>query len=349
LLVSRQSVPTNAETTVDDLQSEITPDSSFYVRSHFPAPEIDPDKWRLEVEFASMKKRLALSDLMKMPQRTITATLECAGNSRSLFHRHVEGEVMWGEGAVGTATWSGVSLASILQDACGSEFGNARNWQVVVFEGADRLTLGTAVPEGKPDRFVRYLNIEKALDEDTIVATFMNGKPPSKDHGFPARLVVPGWYGMASVKWLSKITVLDTTPQTYFNDTKYVYKQNGKTLGAVSAVRVKSVITRPLDGQEIPLGETVAITGKAWSGPCEIVKVEVGDGEGSWSEAILETSQGKNAWRSWKKDWTPNRRGYFSVTSRATDSEGNSQPDQPMQNDYLYGYNATSKVSVKVA
>jgi DMSO/TMAO reductase YedYZ molybdopterin-dependent catalytic subunit len=342
---SVEKAPVNQETPISALEAELTPIDSFYVRSHFQTPRIDPNDWRLDVGIdGKLNKTFSLDDLKKMPQKTLSATLECAGNSRKLFGEQVEGEIPWGEGAIGTAIWSGVSLMHILRNECALDF-DSKSTGKIAFEGSD----GTNhAPLGKPDKFVRYLSFEKASSEDLIVALEMNDQELTPDHGFPARLIVPGWYGMASVKWLSKISVVSDDFETYFNDVKYVYRWKGKGPKPVTLMCVKSLITRPSDGEDVPLGKPLSISGKAWSGSGKIVRVELDDGTNVWTDASLGKDLGKFAWTSWKKEWTPSKRGRVVISCRATDSEGNTQPSVAERNDFLYGYNGASRISLNV-
>jgi DMSO/TMAO reductase YedYZ molybdopterin-dependent catalytic subunit len=340
--VTGSSSAVNLETPIRALAYETTPTDSFYIRSHFPAPKIDSINWRLRLECEPKDRWLfTLDDLTRMPQSTVIATLECAGNSRSLFNEEAEGEIQWGEGALGTADWTGVSLSHLVRNECGLSK-ELRSWKAVIFEGADG---------SKTQRFVRYLSAEKALEKDVFVALYMNGKPLPEDHGYPARLIVPGWYGMASVKWLSKITFSPNSPHTFFNDVKYVYKWKDKArVEPTKEMRVKSLVTNPSNGQQVRLGEPTVISGKAWSGYGKIVRVEIGEtlDENSWADVELGEHTGNYSWVSWKKDWTPRRKGSVVLVIRATDSKGNTQPLQPERNEYLYGYNAATKISLNV-
>jgi len=353
--------PLNVESPREELDGVITRSEAFYTRSHFGVPLIDPASWSLVIENETGDGRFDVSsfrldDLRSMPQKTITAVLECAGNSRRAFGEPAEGEIPWGEGAVGNATWSGVQLYRLLSDKCG--LSGRSTAKSVYFEGLDKKR-GVGIPDsGNGLKFVRYLPIEKALDEDTIVALQMNGARLSSEHGFPARLVVPGWYAMASVKWLSRIRVSSQAhPYSYFNDVKYVFKQkdlNGNIVSApLTEIRVKSIINSPIEGANLFLNKTVTIRGKSWSGSGRITRVEIKIGSDSeWLEAEMDdrlTSQlGRYAWTPWKKEWTPEKEGNVTLSVRATDERGNVQPEFPVQNLLQYGYNAQSKTMVTV-
>jgi len=282
---------------------------------------------------------LTYDELVRMPQHTVAATLECAGNGRAGFGEVAKGEVPWGNGAVGTAKWIGVPLKELLADS-----GIARNATQVVAEGRD---FGPVRDQPGPIHFVRTLPIAKALDGDTILALRMNSKTLPNDHGFPARLVVPGWYGMASVKWVRTIRVLSCPLlRTFFNSTKYIYaSRRGST--PVTEMRVKSLVTFPLEGERIRVGQLVTIAGKAWSGSGSIRRVEVAVG-GKWKDAKVEQRMGRHGWATWTFIWRPLRRGVISVATRATDDAGTCQPAQPLDNRYQYGFNAIQSFKVNV-
>lgn len=334
------SISLNNETPTDAFGILITPADSFYTRSHFEVPVIDPAKWKLFVEkkktgeFFSFK----LEDLRNMPQKTITAILECAGNGRKNFAEKLEGEIRWGEGAVGNSTWTGVPL-SFLLEKIGIEDAN-----VIYFEGLDK-------DEQRNSKFVRYLPLGKALDNDTIIALKMNGKDLTAVHGFPARLVVPGWYAMASLKWLGRIRIArDARPFAYFNDMRYVYREmENMSQEPVKEIRVKSMIDFPTESQRVRAGSQVTIRGKAWSGSGKIAQVEVKFlNEGEWVKAEIEQNALPYSWTIWKINWIPKKRGSTNIFARATDEKGNRQPESPMMNELQYGYNAITRREILV-
>jgi DMSO/TMAO reductase YedYZ molybdopterin-dependent catalytic subunit len=175
----------------------------------------------------------------------------------------------------------------------------------------------------------------------------MNGNPLPRHHGYPARLIVPGWYGMASVKWVKEIEVIsDEAFRAFFNGKKYVYIIDKEEV-PVTDVRVKSLVTYPADGDMVEMRKPVAILGKAWSGDGLIERVEVCI-EGRWIEAMLEQPMGRYAWTTWRAIWTPNEETEFTISVRATDEKGNVQPNQPELNQYQYGYNALHRIRVRV-
>lgn len=286
-----------------------------------------------------------------MPKQTVGATLECAGNGRKHFARQVDGEVRWGDCAVSTAVWGGVPVANLIKQA-GIGENDLNEIREMIFLGADGAW-DDSVPLESKSKFVRSLPLWKAMDQQTLVALEMNGLPLSKNHGFPARIVVPGWYAMASVKWVTKIILSSSVSQFkgYFNWTKYVYETEdgpNPSKEPVRELRVKSLITFPEEGDSFPKDGSLVVSGKAWSGFGKVLRVEVDSGEG-WREASLEEKNlGDYAWRSWQFEWTPRKSGAAVLRVRATDEKGNTQPELPQSNKYLYGYNAIHQVHVKI-
>ncbi len=344
LIIATDS-PLNAESSLSSLRSRVTPVSSFFIRSHFAIPHVKLSNWRLGIEGDVEKERVfGYADLLRMPTRTVSVTLECAGNGRSGFRTAAEDELRWGHGAVGTARWTGVPLRTVLEGV-----GVRAGASEVVAEGADSGAVN-GLPGESP--YSRSLPLEKAMEDDTIVALRMNGQRLSPEHGYPARLIVPGWYGMASVKWLSTIRLASGNPcRVFFNDVKYVYvkRERGKeTRTPVRELMVKSIFTNPADGDSLEAGRAVRVMGRAWSGQAAVSRVEVDLGSG-WRRAELSPRQaGKFEWVEWGKDWTPKGTGEMTISARATDEKGNVQPLEPWENKLQYGYNAVAKVRVRV-
>ncbi len=343
MIVVRDS-PLNAEAPRTVLRTPTTPTSSFFVRTHFDMPSLEAATWKLRVDGdVDSPRDFTYDELLAMPTVTIPVTLECAGNGRKGFATAAEGEVRWGHGAVGTAIWTGVPLREVL--------GSCRPRKTatkVVTEGSD----SGEVPGAGRVAFARSLPIEKALDAGTIVALRMNGRTLTREHGYPARLIVPGWYGMASVKWIGRVGVVSGrgTPP-YFNGVKYVYVTGAgsrERREPVREMRVKSLITRPLEGEELGLGKPTEVTGMAWSGSGRVTTVEVDLG-GGWERAVLgRTKGGRYAWVPWRMKWTPERRGGLVISARAADELGNVQPPEPFENRFQYGYNAVERVRITV-
>ncbi len=340
-LLEVQSNPLNCETPLSVLDRRITPIELFYIRSHFPIPDIYPSDWRLNVVgTVETPLQLTLKELQQMRQRRVVATLECAGNSRSYFRIRSK-ELQWGPGAVSTAEWLGISVSDLLKRA-----GFQSEAKEVIFEGADR---GDEPGTSRPISFARSLPLWKALEPHTIIALQMNGKPLPREHGYPARLIVPGWYAMASVKWLKRVGVSSRPFKGFFQTVKYVYEGqvNDKTVREpVTELRVKSLITSPADG-EMLVKRRQSIRGVTWSGSGRIVRLEVEVGRKRLASRLLP-SIGRFSWSPWKISWTPVRSGTFTLTARATDDKGNKQPLKPIPDRYQYGYNAVHEIRVHV-
>src|SRR5438876_895068 len=203
----------NSETPLAGVRSWVTPNRLFFVRNHFEVPAANLQTWRLRIEgCVEQPAEWTWDDLNTLPERSVFATVECAGNGRSFLQPHVHG-VQWGAGAIGHAEWTGIPLRLVLQKARLKP-----EALEVLFEGADR---GSEADHPEPMAFARSLPLAKALDPDTLLATRMNGELLEAEHGFPVRLLVPGWYGVASVKWLRRIELLDRPFRGYFQTTKY--------------------------------------------------------------------------------------------------------------------------------
>ena len=264
-----------------------------------------------------------MDDLRQMPTQTITATLECAGNSRVFLVPKVKG-VQWELGAIGNAEWTGISLRDLLQRA---EMANEA--REIVLEGADNGTIAEPPrPAGKIN-FARSIPLEKAMD-DVLLAFAMNGEPLSAAHGFPLRAIVPGWYGMASVKWLQRLIVTDQAFNGYYQSVDYAYwkrDENGPVLVPLAEMQVKAEIARPANNEVISANSTYDVKGAAWTADGIVTKVEVScDGGKSWSEATLNGDATENAWRLWEFEWVTPGSGIYKLMARATDSRGRIQP-----------------------
>jgi DMSO/TMAO reductase YedYZ molybdopterin-dependent catalytic subunit len=343
LLVHRAH-PLNCETPLPELVGGVVmPTARFYVRNHFPIPDLDAGPFRLGVTgLVERPLSLSLRELQNMRSQTEVVTLECAGNGRTLFDPPVPGE-RWQYGAVSTAEWSGVPLAEILDRA-----GVRSSAREVRFRGADG---GEVDNKRGPIRFERSLTIDEARSSDAILAYAMNGEPLPIQHGFPLRLVVPGWYGVASVKWLTEIEVSDRPFEGHYQTEKYVYywNRNGKeTREPVTLQRVRALITEPSPGQEAPPGELV-VRGVAWSGAAPIAKVEVSVDRGDWREAHLIGERKRHSWQWWELIARFDRPGTVSLRVRATDLAGRNQPDQAEWNKLGYGNNGIHEVTARIA
>lgn len=324
-LIIREREPLNLEMPFSTLRSFTTPNDSFYVRCHFPIPEITASGWSLTIEGEVERPySLRCDELLAMESRTITATLECAGNNRVFLEPKVKG-VQWELGAVGNATWTGIALSALLTRA------KVKPGAVeVILEGADEGEIAIAPrPAGKIP-FARSLPLTKA-SADVLLAHTMNGTQLTPSHGFPLRAIVPGWYAMASVKWLRRIVVTDQPFAGYYQSIDYTHWKRTSglpTLLPLSEQQIKAEIAQPENGGKVPAGMTVRVHGAAWSCDAEITKVELSHDSGAtWEEARLTGPSLKNAWRLWEYDWrTPNKPGKQTLLARATDSSGRVQP-----------------------
>ena len=326
-MIVRQAEPLNLETPLDQADTFITPTELFYVRSHFDTPRIDPASYRLVIDGAVARPvSFSYQQLKEMPSEARVATLECAGNGRSFLTPRVRG-VQWGLGAVGNAEWTGVPLVHLLE-----RVGLTDNACEVVFEGADRGRPTERPADADPISFARSISRIKALSGDVLVAYEMNGHALAPEHGYPVRAVVPGHYGMASVKWLTHIAAVTTPFQGYWQTSDYAYwaRSNGQHVRqALGEMEPKSEIVRPRASERLEPNERVTVRGVAWSGETEVMQVWVStDGGQSWAEATLVDPARPHAWRRWTLDWlTPRTPGRYSLLSRAAAADGGVQPD----------------------
>ncbi len=321
--------PFNAETPLDEQAGVITPNAIHYVRDHFAVP-----RWtELTVDGAVDRPlRLSIDDLGAMPTRALVVTLECAGNGRAFLDPPVAGE-QWGLGAVGTAEWTGVPLRHVLESAHVQ-----RSAVEIVFGGADH---GTVARAGV--RYERSLPLERALHDDVLLAMAMNGEPLPADHGAPLRLVVPGSYGMASVKWLARVAATEQPFRGLFQADRYVI--DGEPLPAVAP---RALITHPREGSVIA-GRT-AVRGYCWSGRSPIARVEVSaDGGRTWRTADIEPARSPYSWRRWTCSWEPSAAGDATLVARAWTADGEAQPLEPRRTALGYMNNAARPRAVRVS
>jgi DMSO/TMAO reductase YedYZ molybdopterin-dependent catalytic subunit len=347
--IVRSEEPLNLEMPFETTDNFITPTKSFYVRTHFPIPKIDRNTWWLHVE-GEVEKPFAINyeELVELKSVTLPVTLECAGNNRNFLEPKVKG-IQWGLGAVGNAEWTGVTL-SILLD-CAVVRSNARE---VILEGADHGMLDD--PKSPPGGlgFSRSVPLEKA-QRDVLLAYKMNGNDLPPEHGFPLRAVVPGWYAVASVKWLQRIIVTSQPFAGYYQTLDYAYwKRRGDIaeLSPIAELQIKAEIAKPAQGETVPANSTVRIHGAAWASGGEIVRVEVStDGGSTWKEATLLGDSKPNAWRFWEFNWkTPTAPGKQTLVARATDSLGRTQPTHrdPDRGTYMINHLLPIVVEVKL-
>ena len=338
--------PEDLETPVRYFDSWLTPTDAFFVRQHIPRPApIDAGAYRLAVNGRVAKPlQLTLADLLKLPQCTVPATIECTGNGRAFYTPKVPG-IQWQRGAIGNAEWSGPAVADVLKLA-----GADASAAFLESDGADTGVAST------PD-FIRAFPMKKAVDPATILALRMNGQPIPDIHGFPVRLIVPGWDGTSFVKWVVRISAAAERNNGFFMNPGYRLPKynlppgsppNPAELEVIEAMPVKSCITAPEDRVKLPLG-AIAIRGFAWAGEEAIERVEVStDGGSRWQAAELSSPKLPFAWRLFRLDWQPAAPGYYTLLSRATDTAGRAQPIVAAWNPSGYLWNAIDRVGVTV-
>jgi DMSO/TMAO reductase YedYZ molybdopterin-dependent catalytic subunit len=324
--------PFNAETGPGMLEPDLTPTEAFYVRCHFPLPHPRDMPDTLSVG-GSVEQPLefSLDELRGLGARSVVSTMECAGNGRTALAPLPGGEP-WQTNAVATARWTGVPLRAVLERA-----GLRSSTREVLAAGLD---YGQPEDAPAPLPYERALPLDKALDPDTLLAWEMNDAALTSEHGGPLRLVVPDWYGMASVKWLTRLEARDAAFQGYYQAQRYIYDPaDGSPVTPVSRMRVKSLIISPADGTHVGL-QPVTVRGRAWSGEAPIAKVEVSTRGGEfWEEARLQHAPSAHAWTAWEYTWLPAAPGRHALRVRATDAAGNQQPDVGRWNRHGYGSN----------
>ena len=348
-MIVREKMPENLEFPFSSLDTFLTPNDRFYVRSHFAVPTLDPATWRLRVEGAvKTPLELTLADLMQMPSRTTPATLECAGNGRVFLSPATKG-AQWELGAVSNAEWTGVPLSAVLQQA-GVQPGAVE----VILEGADSGELKDPPKPTGPLHFARSLPLAVANRSDVLLAYRMNGAELPVAHGFPLRAVVPGWYGVASVKWLTRLVVTDRPFNGHFQSVDYAIweRANGlPTRVPITEMQVKSQIARPDMHEAVAAGSVYRIYGAAWTGDSEIALVEVStDGGLTWQATKLLGKPTRFTWRFWEMKWkVPAQHGRVTLLSRATDARGRTQPllRQPDAENYLIHHSLPIDVDVR--
>ncbi len=331
---------------LEALRWDVTPVGLHYLLTHYDIPKVDPATWRLEVDgLVEQPLSLSLDDLRSRPAVEVVATMECAGNGRVHIEPHVFSQP-WLLEAVGNARWKGVALAPLLEEA------GVRDSAVeVLFEGLDRGF------EGEEEQvYARSLPLAEAHGQDVLLAYEINGVPLPPQHGFPLRLLVPGWYGMTSVKWLSRISVIDTPFNGYQMRHSYRLRQEEDEVGEpLARMQVRALMAPPgipefpSRARLVQAGQCV-LEGRAWSGEAEIAGVEVSaDGGETWAEAELAPrSDGRWSWRGWRFAWDAEP-GEHELCCRARDEAGNEQPLQAQWNRGGYANNAVQRVAVSVS
>jgi DMSO/TMAO reductase YedYZ molybdopterin-dependent catalytic subunit len=331
---------------LEALRWDLTPIGLHYLLTHYDIPDVDASSWRLSVE-GQVERPLTLSldDLHARPAVELAVTMECAGNGRAHVEPHVVSQP-WLLEAVGTARWRGVAVAPLLEEA-----GVREGAVEVLFSGLDRGLEG-----GEEQAYERSLPVAELLGGDALLAYEVNGVPLPPQHGYPLRLVVPGWYGMTSVKWLSRITLIDEPFDGYQMRHSYRVRQEEDEAGVpITAIAPRSLMIPPgipefLSRTRVLEAGVCEIVGRAWSGAAEIAGVDVStDGGETWASAELgDAALGRWAWRSWRFSWDAEP-GEHELSCRARDGAGNEQPLQPPWNVGGYVNNAVQRVSVTVA
>lgn len=328
---------------LEALRYPVTPVGLHYLLIHYDIPAVDEASFALTIDgHVERNLTLGLDDLRALSAVEFEVTMECAGNGRALLPDPRPVSQPWLNEALGTAAWAGTPLAPLLAEA------TPRDGAVeVVFTGLDR-----GVEGGEEQDYARSLTIEEATGPDVLLAYGMNGGPLLPQHGFPLRLVVPGWYGMTSVKWLTRITVVERPFEGYQQAHAYRFRRSEDDPGEpVTRIVPRALMVPPgLAGfpardRTLAAGPTV-IEGRAWSGWAPITSVQFGV-DGQWTEASLDPPSGRWAWRGWRAEWdaTP---GEHVLTCRAHDAAGNSQPDDADWNTGGYANNGVQRVPVTV-
>ena len=336
--------PQQLQTPLDALDALVTPTDRFFVRSHFGAPRLDRQRTLSLEGLVGKPFTLSVAALQKLPQTTVTAVLQCAGNGRAFFTPTIPG-VQWQHGAVGQAEWTGVRL-SVLVERAKVQAGAAH----VHLFGADRA------PKPQAPAFVRSIPLEKAMHPDTLIAWKMNGAPLTLEHGAPLRVVVPGWAGDHWLKWVTAIHLAAEEHDGFFVKKGYRIpptpvppgtKVPHEQMVPVTVLPVKSILTAPLEGATVKAGQ-VEVRGVAFSGGAAVRQVEVSvDGGAHWQLAKLEGEPGVGRWQRFKLE-VDAPVGKMRVVARATDELGAVQPEQGVWNPSGYFWNAWHRVSWSV-
>ncbi|AYV81302.1 MAG: sulfite oxidase [Harvfovirus sp.] len=348
-LITIQLNPDNRETPINFIDRGYVKTFQFFRRNHFDYPKIGEENFYLTVlglqEHGGKKAIVGYKLLQKMESCTVEMVLECAGNRRIKFTESASG-VQWGNGAISYGKWKGVTLNKLL--AAVVDLRSDLSKCEVLFTGHD---FGKEISNSDTYNYQRSLPLEKALDDQTIVAYAYNDKPLTREHGHPLRLIVPGWYGMASVKWLKSIEIINKKFTGEFQK-QYVYAvRNGNFQSqSVTTINVNSLIQMPLHQSNHAVGESIEIRGIAYSGEGLISKVEISlDNQKSYSEVtLLGEPNGKYSWRYWVYEFVPVAPGSYTICVRACDTEGRIQPSAPLANIANYGYNAISKITINI-
>jgi DMSO/TMAO reductase YedYZ molybdopterin-dependent catalytic subunit len=327
---------------LEAMRYDVTPVGLHYLLVHFDIPSVDAADWRLAVT-GNVEHELDLTfdDLMARPRVTLPVTLECAGNGRALMEPRAMTQP-WLLEAIGTAEWTGTPLAGVLDDA-GVNAGTAD----VVFTGADHGIQGDIEQD-----YQRSLSLADATRDEVLLVYEMNGRPLEPQHGFPLRLLVPGWYGMTSVKWLRSIELVTAPFEGYQQAEAYHFQLEEDDFGdAVTRIRVRALMIPPgfcdfPDRNRTVDAGHVVLHGRAWCGTAPVERVEVAV-DGGWSDAKLEPAVGRWAWWGWSFEWDAEP-GEHTLACRATDADGNTQPEDPEWNMQGMANNLVQELTVTV-
>jgi sulfane dehydrogenase subunit SoxC len=329
---------------LEALRYDLTPVGLHYLLIHFDIPAVDPGAFRLEVGgHVERPLRLSLEELQARPVVTQPVTLECAGNGRARLEPRPVSQP-WLEEAVGTAEWTGAPLRPLLDEA-----GVGPGAVEVAFAGADR-----GVQDGVEHDYERSLPLAEATREEVLLAWAVNGQPLPPQHGFPLRLVVPGWYGMTSVKWLRRITVLTEPFRGYQQASSYLLHRSEDDPGTpVTRIEPRALLVPPgipefMSRRRLVDAGRHLLTGRAWSGRAPVARVEVStDGGETWAAATLGERGGRWAWVGFSHPWDATS-GDHELCARATDESGARQPLEPPWNVGGYANNAVTRIPVTV-
>lgn len=329
---------------LEALRYPVTPIGLHYLLIHFDLPLVDESSWGLDIGGrVARAMRLDLAALRGRPAVTRPVTMECAGNGRMAIHPRALSQP-WGDEAVGTAAWTGTPLRPLLEEA-----GLLDGAREVVFSALD-----SGIENSVPHRFERSLSLDEALRDDVLLVYEINGQPLSPQHGFPLRLIVPGWYGMTNVKWLTQITVVDEPFEGYQQMHSYRWRTDPADLGQpLTRMRPRALMVPPgvpdfFTRQRTVAPGAVELEGRAWSGSGPIRRVEVStDGARGWVDAVLDPQPDRYAWVRWSFGWAAPE-GEHELCCRATDAEGNVQPLDAEWNVGGYVCNAVQRVPVTV-
>jgi sulfite dehydrogenase len=329
-------------------REDLTPNDAFYVRWHLQAipTTVDLRTWRLNVG-GHVEKPLTftMDELRGMEAESVVAVNQCSGNSRSLFSPRVPGG-QWGNGAMGNARWTGVPLRTLVRRA-GVKAGAVQ----ISFDGLDEGGM-PAVPD-----YIKSLDVDVAQEPDVLVAYEMNGQPLPMLNGFPARLVVPGWYATYWIKALTQINVLDKPFEGFWMAKGYRIPttegaaEDPKALAQktipINRMNIRSFMVRPEADETVPAGRVYPMEGIAFDGGAGIKMVEVSaDGGNTWQEAKLDGDLGRYSFRRWRWAWTPATRGSYRLQVRATSNAGETQPTTPRWNRAGYMRNIIEEITV---